>query len=78
LRRSLWKSSTAKQSSLAFCSDEEALVIDRIISTVLAGKYDGLLSVLVQRYRYRKANVAWQKNSGETPRTDVYDLPPSH
>lgn len=43
------------KSSLAFCSDEEALVIDRIISTVLAGEYDGLLGVLVQRYRYRKS-----------------------
>lgn len=43
------------KSSLAFCSDEEALTIDRIISTVLAGEYDGLLNVLVQRYRYRKS-----------------------
>lgn len=43
------------KSSQAFCSDEEALVIDRIISTVLAGEYDGLLNVLVQRYRYRKS-----------------------
>jgi hypothetical protein len=42
------------KSSLAFCSDEEALVIDRVISTVLAGEY-GLLNVLVQRYRYRKS-----------------------
>lgn len=43
------------KSSLAFCSDEEALVIDRVISSVLAGEYDGLLNVLVQRYRYRKS-----------------------
>jgi hypothetical protein len=63
------------KSSLAFCSDEEALVIDRIISTVLAGEYDGLLNVLVQRYRYRKSKRSWQKNSRETPGTDVHDLP---
>lgn len=43
------------KSSLAFCSDDEALTIDRVIGTVLAGEYDGLLSVLVQHYRYRKS-----------------------
>lgn len=43
------------KSSLAFCSDEEALIIDRTISIVLAGKYEGLLNVLVQHYRYHKS-----------------------
>jgi hypothetical protein len=67
------------KSSLAFCSDEEALVIDRVISTVLAGEYNGLLNVLVQRYRYRKSKRSLAEElQMQHPELDVHDLPPSN
>lgn len=44
------------KSSLAFCSDDEGLKIDGVISAVLTSQgHDGLLGVLMQRYRCRKS-----------------------
>ncbi len=44
------------KSSLAFCSDEEGLKIDGVISAVLTSQgHDGLVGVLAQRYRCRKS-----------------------
>ena len=43
------------KSSLAFCSDEEGLRIDGVISAVLVNPgYAGLFGILAQRYRWRK------------------------
>lgn len=44
------------KSSLAFCSDDEGLKIDGVISAVLTSQgHDGLLGVLAQRYRWQKS-----------------------
>ena len=44
------------KSSLAFCSDEEGLKIDGVISAVLTSqRHVGLLGVLAQRYRWQKS-----------------------
>ncbi|MEK0168887.1 DUF1133 family protein [Pseudescherichia vulneris] len=44
------------KSSLAFCSDEEGLKIDGVISAVLTSQgHEGLLGVLAQRYRWQKS-----------------------
>lgn len=44
------------KSCLAFCSDDEGLKIDGVISAVLTSQgHDGLLGVLAQRYRWQKS-----------------------
>lgn len=44
------------KSGLAFCSDDEGLKIDGVISAVLTSqRHDGLLGVLAQRYRWQKS-----------------------
>ncbi|WP_313486886.1 DUF1133 family protein [Pseudescherichia sp.] len=44
------------KSGLAFCSDDEGLKIDGVISAVLTSQgHDGLLGVLAQRYRWQKS-----------------------
>ncbi|WP_144815095.1 DUF1133 family protein [Enterobacter sp. DE0047] len=44
------------KSSLAYCSDEEGLKIDGVISAVLTSQgYEGLLGIVAQRYRWRKS-----------------------
>ncbi|WP_313448845.1 DUF1133 family protein [Pseudescherichia sp.] len=44
------------KSGLAFCSDDEGLKIDGVISTVLTSQgHDGLVGVLAQRYRWQKS-----------------------
>lgn len=50
------------KTSLAFCSDEEGLIIDGVIAAVLMNEeYRGLYGVIVDRHRLRKSKLQMAK-----------------